>query len=214
MKHIACNMKQNRETRNTRHETKSMPHVSCFMLHGRGFTLLEMVIVTGILGVVLVGAVGLLSTGLRVQKSAGAVHEVLQNVWYAEDQIAQKLIFSPCRPFSSGGCESVPFQQLPDGDSLSEIRVENAEGQTMRYFRGSCLVAGINSICEENVDLLTTVSLSSRNVEIDRLTFALRGNDNDKQPRITISIGARSALSPLQRIDVQTTVSMRAITFE
>jgi prepilin-type N-terminal cleavage/methylation domain-containing protein len=178
-----------------------------------GFTLLEMVIVTGILGVVSVGAVGLLATGLRAQKSAGAVHEVLQNVWYAQDQLAQKFTFSPCRPFSSGGCESLPFLQLADGD-YTEIRVENAEGQTMRYFRGSCLVASINSICEQNVDLGTTTALSSRSVEIDRLTFVLKGNDNDKQPKITVIIGARSALSSLQRIDVQATVSMRAITFE
>lgn len=180
----------------------------------RGFTLLEMVIVTGILGVVLVAAAGLLSAGLRAQKSAGAVHEVLQNVWYAQDQMTQKFVFSPCRPFSSGGCESVPFLTLPDSDVLSEIRLENAEGQTVRYFRGSCLTIGINSMCEENVDLGTTTALSSRNVEIDRLAFALRGNDDGKQPRVTISIGARSALSPLQRIDTQATVSMRAITFE
>lgn len=169
-----------------------------------GFTLLEMVIVTGLFGILAVSATGLLATGLKAQKSAGAVHEVLQNVWYAEGQLAQKIIFSPCKPFGASGCGV----SLADG-AYSDFRIQDGEGQTVRYFLGSC-GASANAICEESG--AATTPLTSQKIQVDRLSFVLQGNA--KQPQVTIIIGAKSAVASLQRIDMQTTVSMRAITFE
>lgn len=51
MKHETRSMKQQYKTRNTQHEKKSRPHVSCFMRNGRGFTLLELVVVVAIVSI-------------------------------------------------------------------------------------------------------------------------------------------------------------------
>ena len=169
----------------------------------RGFTLLEMVISTGLLGILMVSATGLLVSGLKAQQSSGAAYTVIQNIWFAHDLMARAIIFSPVKPFS----ETDENPQI-DG-TYTEIWIKDGGGEKIRYFLGSC-GSGTSAICEKKGTV--TVPLTAASVEVERLSFVLKGNA--KQPMVTVIIGANSAVAPRQRLDLQTTGSMRAITFQ
>lgn len=167
----------------------------------RGFTLLEMLISTGIFAVVIIMAVGAMISLNQAQVKATNIHNIQDNIRFALEFMTKEI---------RTGTNFTVFDCNPSG--CTEIRFTRQQGDNVGY----CLSSGtmlrfiLPSTCA------TGSAVTSSAVVINKLFFNVIGHTvgpTDGQPRITVTIEARS-VNPTLRLetnfDLQTTITSRA----
>lgn len=156
-----------------------------------GFTLIEMVVVTGIVGILAVVLTSLLVMNLRAQSNIQAVHEAIQNVHGAVDVMWRTIRFTSLMPSQPGGPSMIVIR---DPEGSRSITYSLSGGQLM----------------ETKTNPTESLPLTSSKVVIDRLEFVIQSAAS-LQPRVVIVLGLYARDHPRQRLDIQKTVSLRRI---
>lgn len=166
--------------------------------HTKGFTLLEMMIATGIFAVVIITAVGAMLSLNQAQVKAQNIQNIQDNIRFTLESMTKELRtgmnYSSCQ-----GCTEITF--------LKQDGVTNV---------GYCLDNGvIRKFLPPTTDCTTGSPVTSAAVSINKLYFFVTGElpgPPDGQPRVTVVIDARSVNPTLQldtSFDLQTTVTAR-----
>lgn len=163
----------------------------------RGFTLLEMVVSTGIFFVVVILAVGLAIAVSDAQIKASNLQTIQDNVRFSLELMTKEIRtgFDYALTSLCGGSSELSFE------ATSGLRVYFLDTTTKRIMRGT--------------NCADATPFTSDNMIVDDLRFIVRGNSpgpNDGQPTITISMTVRS-ISDKQKLEssmnLQTTIVQR-----
>ncbi len=184
-----------RMTTDYSHHSHKDSHHSHF---SSGFTLLEMMIATGIFAVVIITAVGAMLSLNQAQVKAQNIQNIQDNIRFTLEAMTKELRtgmnYSSCQ-----GCNQITF--------LKQDGVTNV---------GYCLDNGIiRRFLPPTTDCTTGSPVTSAAVSVNKLYFFVTGElpgSSDGQPRITVVIDARSVNPTLQldtTFDLQTTVTAR-----
>lgn len=181
---------------NRRYLAFSIQH-SAFM---RGFTLLEMMISSGIFAVVIIMAVGVMLSLSQAQVKATNIQNTQDNLRFTLESMTKELRTGT--NYVVGSCGAV---------GCTEITFVRQDGISAGY----CLSSGaIRRFLPPGVCSGGSVVTSSA-VAIDKLYFSVIGQaagPSDGQPRITVVIEARSVNPTLQfetNSQLETTVTQR-----
>ena len=171
-----------------------------------GFTLMEMLIVSGMFSILIIVIASIFVFALRIENKVFATKKVLSEVSYSVEymtralRMAEKDIIGDCinrgdnYEISGVNDESITFKNaLQDGD-CQEFFMENEQLKYKIH------------VGEPNQEIF---EFTSSNVEISNLSFTANGvqQGDDFQPFITIYLEAQSSDSPI--LEIQTSVSQR-----
>lgn len=167
----------------------------------KGFTLLEILVVVGVLGVVAVIGSNLLFTTLRGSTKARVLVEVKQNGNYAME-VMERMIRN-ARSLKSQ-CQS----------GMTEFRIENPDLGKTTF---ACLDVGMADprISSGSGSPLSYVRLTNDKVKVDSCTFdCQRGEKGIRPDTITINFTLSQAQASSRperqaRVDFKTTVTLR-----
>ena len=153
-----------------------------------GFTLIELMIASGLFVILISIASGAFINTLRTQRIITNFSESMNNVSFAIEQIAREV--------------RVGFQFSGGGDTLQFI---NSSGVDVIY-----RLSADNEI-ERCENVINCEPITVQNVNVDRLEFILQGEEADdgEPPRITILISVKGEKSI--NINLQTTISSRIL---
>ncbi|MBI2097166.1 MAG: hypothetical protein HYT40_03415 [Candidatus Sungbacteria bacterium] len=172
-----------------------------------GFTLLEMVISTGIFSVVVVSSIGITLAIKTAQEKSSNIQNVQDNIRYAVEfmtkELRQGTLYRPanCQPF--GGmqqCGKMYFRSA-SGEDIWYCLSGGAILRRVDSFQDTCAVAG--------------VPLTAAGINISQLFFYIKGDapgPADGQPRVTVVISGASKDPRVQlqsSFKLQTTVTQR-----
>ncbi|MBI2639786.1 MAG: prepilin-type N-terminal cleavage/methylation domain-containing protein [Candidatus Sungbacteria bacterium] len=168
---------------------------------GHGFTLLEMLISTGIFSVVIVIAVGAMLSINQAQVKASNIQNIQDNVRFTFEFMAKEIRTGS--DFLVGGCGTA---------GCSQLRFTRQEGTSVLY----CFEDGaIKRQSPVIGDCGLGSAMTSSAVAVGKLFFYVVGQvlgPSDGQPRVTIVIEARSVSSTVRLetdFEIQTTVTAR-----
>lgn len=165
----------------------------------KGFTLLEMMVATGIFSVVIIIAIGAMISLNQAQIKAANIQNIQDNVRFALESMTKEIRTGT--QFSVAGCSF---------SGCTEITFFN-EGVNLGY----CLSGDVIRRFLPPVDCGSGSPITSDAVSIKKMLFYLVGQNagpSDGQPRATIIIEAQSRNSALQletHFNLQTTVTPR-----
>src|SRR3989344_344014 len=173
-----------------------------FGISPRGFTLLEMMISTGIFAVVIIIAVGAMLSLNQAQVKAGNIQNIQDNIRFTLESMTKE--FMTGVNFNSAACGF---------DGCTEINFVRQDGISAGY----CLDSGAVKRFVSPVTCTSpgSSSITSSAVLVSKLYFYVTGKEPgpaDGQPRITITIESRSVNPTLQfntALNMETTVTAR-----
>lgn len=175
--------------------------VRSFSIFYSGFTLLEMLISTGIFSVVIVIAVGAMLSINQAQVKASNIQNVQDNIRFTLEYMAKEIRTGS--DFSVGGCGTA---------GCSQLRFTRQEGASVLYCFEDAVIKRQTPVVG---DCSQGSAMTSSAVAVGKLFFYVVGQalgPADGQPRVTIVIEAQS-VSPAVRLEthfeVQTTVTAR-----
>ncbi len=173
-----------------------------------GFTLLEMVISTGLFSVIVISAIGITLGVSSAQIKAGNIQVIQDNI-----RFSLGLITSEVR---TGSGYQLTAKCAPAG---SEISFTTSFGQPRTYFLDqnakSIMRATQNITGADCANSAKVAPLTSEEVAVDRFLLTLRGEApgaGDGQPRATITLNVRSKSAKYvfeSSMSIQTTVVQR-----
>ena len=172
-------------------------HVSCFMFHERGYSLIELLVAIGIFGTVVAIMSGMFMTSLRGQKKAVTVQNVADNIRYAMEIMSKEIRMGS--NFNPIGATDLQFKS----------NMPNRNGANVEF----SLQGGRIMFDDDTGALPAADSITSANVAVTALNFSLYPTTGT-QKRVLISIQAASAgtaSDAATSINVQTTVAPRII---
>lgn len=177
-------------------------------LKKKGFTLIEILVVTAIFGTLMIAVAGLFVSVLRTERSILASKKVLGQISYATEYMSRALRMA--EKDKGQGCitsgsnyevnvakDSIKFRNALQGGDCQEFFLDTAN-QQLEYR------IGIGTPDEDVLDLT-----SSPDIIVDNLQFEISGETetDDLQPFVTIYLEAQTTDSPT--LKVQTSVSQR-----
>lgn len=172
----------------------------------KSYTLIELIIVVGMLSLILEAIVGVYLNAIRTQRKILATLDALNQVNYFLEYTERKIKMAKKDDIEIGGktancCpqDKINFCQA----NQSQISFRNAKSECERIFLS-------NGIIYEEIKgsfLLPLTSTSS--LEIKNLNFKIEGasQEDDKQPRVTIFLEAK--VKGGKSLKFQTTISQR-----
>ncbi|MBI2640458.1 MAG: prepilin-type N-terminal cleavage/methylation domain-containing protein [Candidatus Sungbacteria bacterium] len=173
-----------------------------------GFTLLEMIISTGLFSVLVVSAIGIMLGVSNAQIKAANIQAIQDNIRFSLELITKEM--------RTGSNYQLTVKCSPPG---SEISFTTSLGEPRTYFLDTD-----NKIIMRSVQNITSADcanpekvapLTSEEVLVDRLSFTLRGEapgPADGQPRATLALKVRSRSAKYlleSSLDMQTTITQR-----
>lgn len=171
-----------------------------------GFTLVELLVVTGIFSIVVFAISGIFTAAVSTQKDILSAKKVLGEMNYAMEFMSRALRMAT--KDTGQGCIISGFNydsHSSYGDRGIVFRNTLQEGECQEFY----LDPTTKQIKFKRHDSGETLDLTSSDVEINELRFLLFGQDqaDDFQPLVTIYFEASSGNSPM--IKMQTSVSQR-----
>lgn len=170
-------------------------------IKAKGFTLLEMLISTGIFAVVIITAIGAMVSLNQAQIKASNIQNIQDNIRFTLEFMTKEIRTGTT--FTVFGCGA---------SGCTEIRFVRQQGDNIGY----CLSSGTILRFAPPVVCASGSAVTSSAVNVNKLFFNVIGHaagPSDGQPRITVTIEARS-VNPTLRLetdfDLQTTVTSRA----
>lgn len=159
---------------------------------GAGFTLIELLVGVFIFSLVVLVAVGLLVTTLRVQRKSIAIQNVQDNGRYLMGFMAKEIRMSQII--------------TQDGESTILDINHSLKGNIRYSFSGGQII---------RQDVNGAAVINSSQVQVDG-RFYIEGNSagDNKQPKVTIMIRAKTISTKTEeqaQIDLQTTLSQRKL---
>lgn len=167
-----------------------------------GFTLLEVIISSGLFAVIMLIAVGAVLSLSQADLKARKIQSIQDNLRFALESVTKELrtgrAYNP-----SGGA----------APAYSEIRFRNQNGDDVWYCVQGGAIKKLDAPLGGRNCSADGLAMSSGDITIEKLTFYVIGNvsgASDGQPRITLSARARSTDPKLAtRLNIQTTVTQR-----
>lgn len=175
-----------------------------------GFTLIELLVSIGVFSIIIGAVVGLFISGAREQRFALTTQSLLDQTSFALDFMSRAL--RAAQKDSQGTCLSqvnsnyeltragsgVKFVNSAENNDCQELFLEASQ---LKLFKQS---SGL------------TLPLTSGNLEITWLKFNLIGGtqEDDLQPRLTLSFEIKGKKEATQGVRLQTTVSQRQLDVE
>lgn len=170
-------------------------HASCFMLRDQGFTLVELVVAIAVFATVVTLVSSIFVSSVGSQRKNINNQDVLDNGRYVLETMGRAI-------------RQGIITQPPSDATQSTIQLNHPT-------KGVVVYQLDNGQVKETSGGNTT-TLSSSNVTVQKLTFAVQGNSappsDTNQPRVTISISIKSTQSTSGTdsiINLQTTVTPR-----
>lgn len=163
-----------------------------------GFTLLEMMIATGIFAVVMITAVGAMLALNQAQVKAQNIQNIQDNIRFALESMTKEM--RTATNFSPAAC-----------DGCTELHFVRQDGANIGY----CLNGGAIQKFLPPVVCASGSPVTSAAVQVNKLYFFVSGatlGPSDGQPRVTVITEARSVNPSLQfdtTFNLQTTVTAR-----
>lgn len=175
----------------------------------KGFTLLELLVVTAILGILTAGVAGLFVSALRTERSILASKRVLSQASYVMEYMSRALRMAK-KDTAYDGIDCIPSGSNYQITTRNGIKFINSlqEGDCQEFF-----LEGGQIKLQTNIDNppSTTLELTSSDITVSSLEFNLSGQTQGPpdilQPFVTIYLSAYTTNSPI--LKVQTSLSQR-----
>ena len=166
----------------------------------KGFTLMEVLIVSGIFSILIVVMASIFVSALRIENKIFATKKALSQMSYSVEYMTRALRMA--EKDTIGDC-------INRGSNyevgVGSIKFKNALQE------GNCQIFYLNNgqLKIQDFDAGTDFDLTSSDVDVANLSFTANGQNqgDDFQPFITIYLEARSSDSPV--LEIQTSVSQR-----
>lgn len=179
-------------------------------LDKQGFTLLEMMISTGIFAVLVVSTIGVTLDVSNSQIKASNSQTTQDNIRFTLELITKEMRTGSLYALSTKCAAS--GSEISFLTSLHEPRTYYLDPATKTIMRATQSVTGADCTNPDKFSPLT-----SEEITIDRLSFILRGADaglgrSDGQPLVIINLKVRSKSPKLfleSSVDLQTTITQR-----
>jgi|SRR3989338_1720903 len=184
---------------------------------GGGFTIPELLVSLFVFSLVLVGAGGLLISGISVQRRAGAQQELMDQASYLAEYMSRTLrqarkelsdIPSNCLTTAGRGFN---YELNPD---KNRIRFLNRNGVCQQFFLSGTQIFEQTSADGTALNFGSQAALTSDNFQVTLLQFYISGagQEDNVQPKATFAIELKgkvlqAGFQPVTQI--QTTVSQR-----
>lgn len=183
----------------------------------RGMTLIEIMVATSIFGIIVITAVGILNSAIRVQKRALATQELLDQTSYAIEYMGRSLRMA--RKDLGLGClsQSGLNYEIPGaggGNEGTSIRFINhlKDDDCQRIFFDPTT----NRIKQETSD--GTFFLTSESLYVEEFRFVILGKAQPPidyiQPRVTMFLKIKPEEEGAPFMNIQTSVSQRNLDFQ
>ena len=170
------------------------------MSSSKGFTLIEILVVTAIFGVLITAMAGIFVSALRTERSILASKKVLGQLSYTVEYMSRALRMA--EKDKTGTC-------IPSGSNY-QITGRNGIRFINAIQASECQEFFLDDNGQLNHETPTgTAYLTSSDITIDNLTFDLSGQTetDNLQPFVTIYLEAYTAESPITKL--QTSISQR-----
>lgn len=169
----------------------------------RGFTLIEIVVVTAIFSIIIVTVIGVFISAIRTQRYCLTAQQLLDQTSYTIEYMGRMIRMA--KKDDNGSCTVTPKSNYWLSPDQKRLKFKNYHTQCQEfYFEDSRLYQKIG------IDILP---LTSNDLEIkNTFKFYLSGEtqDDNLQPRVTIFMEAEGIHSdPRPKIKIQTTLSQR-----
>jgi prepilin-type N-terminal cleavage/methylation domain-containing protein len=185
----------------------------------RGFTIPELLVSLFIFSLVIVGAGGLLVSGISVQRRSGVQQELIDQASYLAEYMSRAMrqarkegADSPSNCLTGAG-RGFNYELNPGGD---RIRFLNRNNLCQQFFLSGTQIFEQTSTDATAANFGSQVALTSNNLQAARLAFFIsgEGQEDNLQPKATVAIELRGKMlqaggQPVMQI--QTTVSQRKI---
>lgn len=185
----------------------------------KGFTIPELLISLFVFSLVIVGAGGLLVSGISVQRRSGVQQELMDQASYLAEymsralrQARKELVDSPVNCLTGAG-RGFNYELNSAGD---RIRFLNRNNLCQQFFLAGSQIFEQTSTDATAASFAPQVALTSNNLQVAGLGFFISGagQGDNVQPRATFAIELKgkvlqAGFQPVTRI--QTTVSQRKI---
>jgi prepilin-type N-terminal cleavage/methylation domain-containing protein len=170
-----------------------------------GFTLVELLVTITVFSIAITGFVGLFGSALKHQRESLLSNYLLSSGSYITEymsralRMAQKELANPPTCLSVRGLN---YEITRQGNGIKFINF-NSECQEF-YLENSILKVEKNGISQD---------LTPSNLIVENLNFSLLGKSqaDQIQPRVTFTLKLKTAQTPSQEINLQTTVSQREL---
>ncbi|MBU3918391.1 hypothetical protein KKC63_00560 [Patescibacteria group bacterium] len=172
-------------------------------LSKKGFTLMEMLIVSGMFSILIIVIASIFVSAIRIENKVFATKKVLSQVSYSVEYMTRAIRMA--EKDTVGDCISRGDNYEISGVNDDNITFKNALQD------GNCQIFYLNNGQIKIQDFVTGTDfdLTSSDVEISNLSFTANGEQQGDifQPFITIYLEAQSSDSPI--LEIQTSVSQR-----
>ena len=178
---------------------------------GGGYTLIEILVAVTIFSFIIAGPTGFFVSSLIGQRKALTSMEIADNISYALEYASRTLRMA--KKDTTGDCLAAGSNYENPGGDVSKIRFLNYQTpplcQEFSIQGGQLGEKKSSDKSEENFGQFQP--LTPDDLEITSLKFQLSGQDqeDDLQPRLTISFEIQKENQPESKIRLQTTISQR-----
>ncbi|OGZ96890.1 MAG: hypothetical protein A2847_02685 [Candidatus Sungbacteria bacterium RIFCSPHIGHO2_01_FULL_50_25] len=183
-----------------------------------GFTLIEMVVATGIFSMLAISAVSIMIAVSKAQAKIQRTQAAIDNIRYSLELITKEMrvgtqykLISP-NECGDSGTDEINFVASTPAGSQRRYFIDTDAGGVKRLMRIKKTTGAISS-----ADCSSAISLSADEVTVDRFRMVPRGNtaspgSTDGQPWIVINLKV-SAIDPKgvahSTMDLQTSITQR-----
>ena len=163
----------------------------------KAFTIIELVIVLGVILITLPAIFGLFFINLRSQKKINTIHEVKKNGDFALDVI-QNIIKSRANRIYSDQSATVPVCQSKTSGTASLSSFKDVDGSTFYFSLSAGQIASFSGVISPNPYLLT-----NSKVAVSNFTLTCDRTNTFSPPLVSISFKVDQATGSLYE-DVDT----------
>ena len=182
---------------------------------GKGFTLIEMLVVTLILSILIGTVLGIFISAVRLQKYTLVAQQLLNQTSYSLEYMSRTLRMAKKEiepPSGEKNCDYVPdkynYYSYPDN-----LIFKDYSDNCRAFYRGD------NILWDYSDKIGYSLPLISNDFVVDKFIFNLQGETqqpfDNLQPRVTFLLEITGkAPGPQPKIKIQTTVSQRDLDIE
>ena len=182
-------------------------------MNKNAYTLIEILVAVTIFSFIIAGPTGLFVTSLKGQRKALTSTEIADNISYALEYVSRALRMA--KKDLDGSCIEAGSNYENPGLDISKIRFLNYQELCQEFSSNNGQFGQKQSIDKSEENFGQFQPLTPNDLEITFLKFQLSGQDqeDDLQPRLTISFEIQKKDQPESKIRLQTTLSQRNLDF-
>ena len=174
-----------------------------------GFTLVELLVTMSVFSISIAAIVGLFASAMKVQLAVLQRQSILNNISYSLEYMSRALRMA--QKDLNGDCISKGYNFEVYGSSTIRFLNAHEEGRCEEFFLQNGQIMVEQSSDNSSSNLSSPEPLTSSKINVERLVFSLSGQsqEDNLQPRVTLSLVFRTKKGKSQEIRTQTTISQR-----